>query len=430
MAAGLFCTLLAACGGGGDGGTDIPVTMALDGAASTPSEIAVSWTPQSGAVSGYDLYRNNTAVSDTHLPSTTFTDRNLEPATRYCYHVLAVTVPIGVVGQSNVQCITTPGIEAWHREVVAPGSVADLALDAAGQPQLALHSDGLVLVAARIGSAWQLSPVAAVAQTGDLRLGLDVSGARHVSYWDASGDTLVHADDRIGPWLAETVDSAGGRVHALAIDGTGGAHLVYDKPIDFGTDLFYATNTRGSWVSERLLGLSDARLADADLLLDRLGVAHLALAFGDAAGCGVLAMHNAGGSWAEQWLATDSYCGVALALGPADTLHVAYTRRFDLVHGVLENGSWTPESVDSFSWIGGQHLGMAVDGAGRVHLAYQDQNADLKYASNGSGAWQYFFIDASGSVGGHPAIVLDAVGTIYISYLDAGDGTVKLAIGP
>ena len=29
MAAGLFCTLLAACGGGGDGGTDIPVTMAL-----------------------------------------------------------------------------------------------------------------------------------------------------------------------------------------------------------------------------------------------------------------------------------------------------------------------------------------------------------------------------------------------------------------
>jgi len=423
----LLATLLAACGGGG-GGSDIPVSMTLDGAASTPSEIFMSWTPQPGTVSGYDLYRNNIAVADTHLSSTSFTDRNLEPASRYCYHVLAVTFPLGVVGQSNLQCITTPGIEAWHREVVAPGSTADLALDAANRPQLALQSEGQVIVAGWTGTGWQTSAVAAVGGAVEVGLELDPVGARHVSYPDGTGDALVHADDGTGPWLLETVDSAAGPVHALALDAGGAAHLVYGKADGLGTDLYHASNSPGSWVSERLLGLSDTRLADADMLVDSAGVVHMALTLGDAAGCSVLYMRGAGGSWTEQWLAADSYCGVALALDPDGSLHLAYTRRLDLVHGVLASGSWLPETLDSFSWIGGQRLGMAVDPAGRVHLAYQDQNQDLKYATNQGGTWDYYFIDASCNVGGQPAIAVDAAGTIYISYLDACDGTVKLAI--
>ena len=58
--------------------------------------------------------------------------------------------------------------------------------------------------------------------------------------------------------------------------------------------------------------------------------------------------------------------------------------------------------------------------------AYQDQNEDLKYATDISGSWELVYIDSGGQVGYAPAIAVDPLGTVSIAYEDRENGTVKL----
>jgi hypothetical protein len=85
------------------------------------------------------------------------------------------------------------------------------------------------------------------------------------------------------------------------------------------------------------------------------------------------------------------------------------------------------EQVDEFDWIGGDRVSLAIDEADFLHIAYRDQNEDLKYATDISGSWELVYIDSGGQVGYAPAIAVDPLGTVSIAYEDREDGTVKLA---
>jgi hypothetical protein len=75
-------------------------------------------------------------------------------------------------------------------------------------------------------------------------------------------------------------------------------------------------------------------------------------------------------------------------------------------------------------------LGLAIDIAERLHIAYQDHNADLKYTANVAGIWERHYPDTGGNYGADPKIAIDPSGLASIVYVDNTVGTVKLITSP
>ena len=69
---------------------------------------------------------------------------------------------------------------------------------------------------------------------------------------------------------------------------------------------------------------------------------------------------------------------------------------------------------------------LGVDGAGKVHISYYDvSNGDLKYATDASGAWKTYTVDAAGDVGWNTSLALDGAGKVHITYLDYYNADLK-----
>jgi len=420
----LVFPVLAACGGGGGGDDGIPQTMTLTAYAVTPSEVRIEWTSHPGVIIGYDLYRDGASAYPYHLDGTGITDWELTPATRYCYLVYAVSF-LGVEGQSNQACVTTPSLAGWNIETVGAGDSPGLALDAANQRHVSYRSTGGIMLAVKTG-AWQYSVVDANAGgVGDTDVQVDSNGANHLSYWDYTNARLKAATDATGVWIPQVVGS-GGNVNALALDGAGYSHILYGMHED--NTINYATNASGAWVSQWLAGFSSGTIYDTDILVDNGGVVHALFAIGSPQACYVYYLTNPGGVWSDQVIASDTNCGAALARASTGALHVAYSTRFGLTHAFFTGGAWQSEQLDSFSWIGGDRVALAIDSDNHLHIAYSDQNLALKYAGNSSGSWELAYVDGGGSY--DPYIVVDPLGRVSIAYADETRGTVKLATSP
>ena len=427
---GCMATLLVACGGGA--GDSTPQTMTLSVTAATPSEASLNWTAHPDSVSGYDVFRNGSALFSTHLSGTSVYDYGLEPGTRYCYIVYAVVWPLGYVGRSNEACVTTAsGTSGWRIETIATGRNAGLSLNSSNQPQISYRNSAGVHLAYKSAGTWLHSMVDALASsTGDTDVAVDFSSAVRLAYIDDSNDRLMHATNLAGPWATDIADTAVGLHAALAIDSAGNAHIAYDsiEPTTPGV-ASYATNASGSWVVTRLVGFSNASIADTDIAVDGSGYAHIALAT-QGVGCYVYYFTNQSGSWVEQIVASDCNGGVSLAIDSGGYMHIAYSAPLGLMHATNRSGSWQSEQLDSYSWIGGKGVGLALDAANRLHIAYQDNNQDLKYATNVGGTWRRYYIESSGDVGYYPSISVDTAGRVRIAYADNSNGTLKLATSP
>jgi hypothetical protein len=123
-------------------------------------------------------------------------------------------------------------------------------------------------------------------------------------------------------------------------------------------------------------------------------------------------------------------CGAALALSTGDAPHVAYVDGQVLFVADRSSGNWASATADTMSWIGGGDVSIAADASGRLHVGYQDNNANLKYATNATGGWAAATIDAIGSVGARSALRVEAAGKVHIVYDDATSRVLKYARSP
>jgi hypothetical protein len=336
-----------------------------------------------------------------------------------------VVFPLGTVAQSNQVCVTTPTLDGWTIETVVTGSNPSLVMDSANAPHVSYRTAGGVGLATKNGASWETSLVDAGAGAfGDTDVQIDSSSANHLSYWDYTINGLKVASDATGPWLGQLLD-AGGNVNALALDDTDASHILYSG--NENGSVSYATNRAGSWMTQLLVGFSDGTLYDADILVDDSGTVHTVFAVGSAQACTVTYMTNPGGIWSEQIVTGGSNCGLALAMDSTGVLHLAYSTPMGLEYARYSAGAWEIEEVDSFTWIGGDRVALAVDDADDVHIAYRDQNADLKYATNAGGNWELVYVDTVGEVGYEPSMAVDPSGKVSIVYVDETLGTVKLA---
>jgi hypothetical protein len=426
---------IAACGGGGgsgggDGGSGggAPVTMSLSAVAATPSEVQVTWSQDTTAgLIGYDLFRNGTAAFATHLSGTSVTDRNLQHGTTYCYQVYAVVALLGVVGQSNQSCVSTQsGASGWSISAAGTGFHPGFALAATGVKHLVLRrADGLHY-AVNSGTNWVDTLVDANAGSagGQTAIALDNTGAVHLVYGrDVSGG-VFHASNVSGAWVIETVSVSGGWVAALAIDAANKLHIAYNDASP-SLSLWYASNVGGTWQREFLAGYAN-NIQVAGIALDGAGVVHIGYAVGDGL-CAIRHAQNPAGVWSDSVIDGNARCGVALAVDGTGIPHLAYQRSMQVFHARLAAGVWNTEVVDTLSWIGGELIAMAADNGGRLHLSYQDQNGDLKYANNVGGAWQTSYIDKAAA---DSVLRIGADGKAYILYSADSAGTLRLAKGP
>lgn len=428
----VLAMLLVACSTDNDG-DGIPVTINLTGTVASPSEIMLDWTEHTGVVSGYDLYRNDAPAYPYHIYGTSYTDRNLNASTQYCYIVYAVTITVGVVGKSNEVCLKTASTAGWNLRAVANGSYPALALDNNNLPHIGFERSDGVAHAIYNGSSWQQALIGTTASSfSGIDLVVDIFNVDQLSYFDYNTNILQHANNATSNWVSSVVDD-GGYANSLAVDDMGKAYIAYGIRTTYSSSwLQYASNIMASWQSEFVSGFSNAQIIDTDIVVDAAGGVHIAYAVGGSLCVIRYAYRDPGtGTWDNSTVIdTDARCGASLALDSKGVVHIVYPHQFSLVHTSNGSGSWQEQELDRFSWIGGDRVGLAIDSADVLHIAYQDQNADLKYATNSSGFWQRFYIDSNGDVGDYPSIALASTGKVYIAYVDSSNKRIKLASSP
>src|SRR5207249_1338890 len=152
-----------------------PTGLGATSVAST--RVALSWSPSTGSVAGYTVYRDGSAIGTTRPDTTTFLDPDVTPSTSHAYSVEAFDLANDHSAQSALLTVTTP---AQSPEFIQGA--------AASSDRVA--SDTLTLT----------EPVAA----GDLLVGW-------FSQFDVPGEVQV-SDNVNGPWtrsVSTTFSGAG-----------------------------------------------------------------------------------------------------------------------------------------------------------------------------------------------------------------------------
>ena len=156
----------------------------LEATSVASTRVALSWSPSTGSVAGYAVYRNGTPVGTARPDTTTFMDADVAPSTTYEYSVDAFDLANDHSAQSAPLTVTTPA--------ASPEFVQGVAASSANR----ISSDTLTLT----------EPVSA----GDLLVGW-------FSQFNAPGEVQV-SDDVNGPWT---------RSVSTTFSGTGDIALFY-----------------------------------------------------------------------------------------------------------------------------------------------------------------------------------------------------------
>ena len=83
------------------------------------TRVALSWSPSTGSVAGYTVYRNGAAIGTTRPDTTIFLDPNAAPATTYTYAVDAFDTANDHSAQSAPLAVTTPAVSPEFVQGVA-----------------------------------------------------------------------------------------------------------------------------------------------------------------------------------------------------------------------------------------------------------------------------------------------------------------------
>ncbi len=114
------------------------------------------------------------------------------------------------------------------------------------------------------------------------------------------------------------------------------------------------------------------------------------------------------------------------------TLHVSYFSDKELRYAVQQGGRWLVQKVDDISSPGswaGYLSSLGFDLAGNPHISYDDGGA-LKHAYWDGTRWHVQIV-ASGGRGAYrySSLGVGPDDTIYVSYRDSQDGSLKVAVG-
>jgi len=268
-------------------------------------------------------------------------------------------------------------------------------------------------------------------------LHIDQSDNLHISYFELENLSLHYMSNETGNWSNDVVDRSEEDVDSL-VPGVGG-EFPYPAPVGLFSKLYQDNNgvihfshikahyidyqSRGAtfpdgylmhtflknneYVSEQLTDSFHSDNRQNAILVDEYGFTHIVYSNQSQ----LYYANNVSGAWISEvldnaWstgnldnLYTDN---IELKEDKQGYLHVAYIRRrgtnpnIELVYANNKTGAWSIESVsiieDTLTNYGtasrsNHSLSMAIDDSGSAHIAYEDRDGNIRYATNSSGAW-------------------------------------------
>jgi hypothetical protein len=253
--------------------------------------------------------------------------------------------------------------------------------------------------------------------------GLDALIYDGISYVVAAAgrELTLYAGSAKAAW-AETFIASDAEFPAVAVDGNGIFHIVYQLSDRGG--FAYATNSSGAWV-ETVLGALAESIDSIDITVTSDDVPVMAFYNEQTESVGYGTYD--GIQWEQGQIATTGVFGgfVALTADAVGNAHLAY---YDSGLGVLrytkfDGESWSaPETVDG-SGDAGFYPSIAVDDSGFVYIAYQNfVSVKTQMATNATGDWAATEVDSQPGTGIDTSIGFSNTGDLYISYINCEEG--------
>ncbi|MAE65634.1 MAG: hypothetical protein CMJ18_15305 [Phycisphaeraceae bacterium] len=308
-----------------------------------------------------------------------------------------------------------------------------------------------------IGGPWSPVDVASGYFYGPGDIRVDATGAAHLAWHDHDDQDPNHLV--VAPGGATTlrrIISPGhdGWDNTLAFDSQGTLHQTSVDPSAFGApvSLEYGTFDGAAWTYDRVPGSGSFMYGfNTSLAIDGLDEPHVVYTrASDWVAPGDLNYaRRSASTWQVATIPTGSTLSrfASIALDDADRPHVAWfdvdaedSTRGTVRYGVLDDGSWTLETVDtlenvSLGFSGAREMvSLALDGGNRPHLAYGDRRF-VRYATRSTGSWSTTDILASTSdlYNGLVVLRLDSTDVPGIAFWQdhAGQpGLVRMAVLP
>lgn len=352
----------------------------------------------------------------------------------FAYHAITGSTDI-------VKYASWDGAQWQIGTLAAPSGGADgvsLALDGSDVPHFSyyLSADQTLRHAYRSGSVWQFEMVESGMSAADLgndatSIALDSTGQPHVFYFLSRHSLLKHAHRDGGGWQVETIEQGGdaGQYSSLALDDDDQPHVSY---YDEGqSKIKYAAWDGGQWQVQDVYQLGYQDIDDwtysiqvSSLALDSAGQPHIVYDYDGFLWVNELRYtYWTGSAWQTRVVESvetglqSILGGASLALDDADRPHVFYATSDEHRYAYWTGSTWQIETVDSE--VGGSNFPtpLALDGAGRPHVAYFDaSNLDIKYAYKDTSGWQRQTVESAGYTGAYPSLALDAAGRPHLSY--------------
>ncbi len=320
----------------------------------------------------------------------------------------------------------------WHYETVdetsGVGRYASLALDSDGHPHISYFEDKWrwLKYASYDGTAWHIETVDD-AKLGDwlgfdpvyTSLALDSGDHPHISYFDATNESVKYAVYDGTTWYSETVDAAGPyRAHpSLALDSGDHPHISY---MGKGS-LKYAHYDGGSWDIESVDGAS----GHPSLALDSTD--RPAISYCDSGDDELTYTYLDGSDWVTETVDVGSCAYNSLGLDSADDPHIGYRDESDnhLKYAHLDGSGWLTDTVDTGSC---GYTSLALDADDQPQMTYFEWNSDdLRRASLDGLEWHTEAVDSSLGVGEYVSLALDGQNDPHMSYHDRAKWNVDYA---
>lgn len=338
----------------------------------------------------------------------------------------------------------------WYYHIVdrakPTGTFTTLLYDRRGFPNISYCSvEGRDLKFARFdGVAWQIAKVDP-ASRGRAKMTLDAMGLPHIVYGADDESKIMLASYDGTSWAIRTIDSTSRRGQAfydrsIQVDEAGRIHICYGIDHDAGQSFLiqmtYAFVDGDSSSAHQAIDNAGHNGKWNSMALDAQGrpaTAYYATSLGDPA----FAYLDQDG-WKVEYIAPDGFildAGIYSFIksdGEGNffvTFQNHTAKKLQLAYG--HAGSWTVRDIaDLHGWTTYSTPNpLCLDQNGNPYIAFTElQSGDLKLAYEIDNAWHIETVDSIGNVGEHSSIAMTPEGMPAISYYDATNGYLRLAV--
>jgi len=289
------------------------------------------------------------------------------------------------------------GSKWFTMEIDAGNAYTSLALDSQGHPHMC-YTARVVRYAHWDGAQWKKESIT----SDDAPIGyscavaISPDGTPYMSWYrDQNSDHTPYlhikfAELRNGAWIVRTLDFdlQTGKWEAMALDPRGGPILSFDAFVKGLLKCAYKVGEDWKIVTVDFRGRTND-------------------------------VYNVG-------------MGNSIAVGKSGRPRISYEDGENLKFAHVDGGDWRIELVDSFhtlgSWVG-YRTSLALDSQDHPHIAY-DAGGVLRHAYWDGQKWHIETLARAGLQGyKYCSLTVDKQDSLYISYTDPDDGSLKVAIG-